>query len=151
MFTPTRENIRFTSLQVLTGCIPFGITYSNAAIISKVVNGGRPRRPPGFNDSLWDLLAETWLDQHFDEPQKRPPISTVLDRLRESVDDWGKSIIPQILHWEETSEYPMSPSKCRDSLMSLLRKQTLRETILQTQSLKEKIIFQGLLVGDHHI
>ena len=133
----------FTFLQVLTGCRPFSDLNKSVTVICKVMDGNRPERPPsGFTDPLWDLLAETWLDQHFDEPQKRPPVSTVLDRLRESVGDWDKSITPVIpKQWEESGEYAMSPSKCRDLLMSLL----------QTQTSKEMIVSQRLSVSDHHI
>jgi len=61
----------------------------------KVMNGVRPDRPPsGLSDTLWELLVATWVVQHAQEPGGRPPTSNVLDRLKECVDDWGKSIVP---------------------------------------------------------
>ena len=70
------------------------------------MNGNRPDRPPsGLNDPLWELLAETWLEQRVDQPQRRPPVSTVLGRLKEGVNHWDVTIIPAVpKQWEESSE-----------------------------------------------
>ena len=70
----------------------------------KVVKGDRPGRPSsGLSNALWDLLATTWVEQYAQKPRERPSVSTVLARLKECVDDWGKSILPLIPEdWEGT-------------------------------------------------
>ena len=61
----------------------------------RVVRGDRPDRPsPGFSDRLWELLKATWVAQHAQQPRERLLTSNVVDRLKECVDDWGKSILP---------------------------------------------------------
>ena len=68
----------------------------------RVMDGVQPDRPPsGFSDTLWELLASTWVVQHAHEPPGRPPARTVLGKLKECVDDWGKSIVPLVPeHWQ---------------------------------------------------
>ena len=60
---------------------------------------------------LWDLLGETWVEQYAQKPRNRPPVSTVLTRLKECIGDWGKSIIPLVPEdWENTGWCRMSPN-----------------------------------------
>ena len=66
---------------------------TDSVVILDVCKGKRPCRPPFvFTDKLWKLVVATWVEQYVDQPQKRPPVSTVLDRLKESVDDWEKAV-----------------------------------------------------------
>jgi len=91
----------------------------------KVMDGVRPDRPPlGFSDTLWDLLVETWVVQHAQEPEGRPPASTVLNRLKGFVDDWGNTILPLVpesLQEDEDGGCRMYPSKCCSLFMFSLR------------------------------
>ena len=76
----------------------------------RVMNGGRPDRPPsGFTDPLWNLLAETWLEEQLNQPQKRPPVSAILERLKDDVDHWERTIHPIVpKEWEGSGEYHLS-------------------------------------------
>ena len=67
------------------------------------MDGVRPDRPPsGLSDTLWELLVATWAVQHAQEPGGRPPAWTILDRLKETVDDWGRSIVPPVPeYWQD--------------------------------------------------
>jgi len=89
----------------------------------KVMNGVRPDRPPsGLSDTLWDLLVATWVVQDAQEPGRRPPAWTILDRLKEIVDDWGRSIVPLVPEsWREDGECHMSPRERHGLFMSSLR------------------------------
>jgi len=92
-----------TILEVITGCPPFAHVIRSETVIYKVMEGVRPDRPSsGFPDTLWELLVATWVVIDAQVPEGRPPASTVLDRLKEHVDDWGKSIIPLVPEsWQE--------------------------------------------------
>ena len=75
----------------------------------KVLQGERPDRPPsGFSDQLWELLVTTWRTEQGSQSPKRPPTSTILDRLEEDVRWWGKSIIPPTpIHPQKKRKWPM--------------------------------------------
>jgi len=109
--------IGMTILEVLTGCRPFSEINASVTVVCKVMNGGRPDRPPsGFTDPLWDLLAETWLEQHIDQPQKRPPVSTTLDLLKKDVDHWERTIHPIVpKQWEETATTSEGENSCTET------------------------------------
>ena len=87
------------------------------------MDGVRPDRPPsGLSDTLWELLVATWAVQHAQGSEGRPPASTVLDRLKEIVDDWGESIVPLVPEsWREDGECHMSPRERHGLFMSSLR------------------------------
>ena len=89
----------------------------------KVVQGHRPSRPSsGLSEALWDLLVATWAEQFAQKPRKRPPIHTVLSRLGECVDHWGKSITPLIPEdWENIGLCRMSPNPFGSLFMSFLQ------------------------------
>jgi len=91
------------------------------------MDGTRPNRPPsGLSDTLWELLVATWVVQHAQEPGGRPPASTVLDRLKEIVDEWGESIVPLVPEfWQEDSGCRMSLSERHGLFMSFLPLQVL--------------------------
>ena len=86
------------------------------------MDGRRPERPPlGFTDPLWDVLTETWLEERVDQPQKRPLVSTILDRLKEDVGHWERTIHPVIpKRWEGSGEYRMSLNQCHSLLIFFL-------------------------------
>lgn len=89
--------------QVITGCRPFHDILVEAAVMYKVIEGGRPDRPPsGFTDPLWELLVETWREEHGSRSPKRPETSTILNKLRKEADNWGKTIIPPPAGWNGT-------------------------------------------------
>jgi len=101
------RNIGLTPRQVLTGCRPFNDVPRNMTVIFKVMKGDRPDRPPlGFSDTLWKLLTKTWVEQRVKGPRRRPAASTVLNRLKQDVDHWEKSIIPLVpRQWHESGWY----------------------------------------------
>ena len=81
-----------TPWQVLTGRPPFENYPSIYTVILKVVTGSRPKKPPSlFSDVLWKLLKESWVEEYARRSRRRPPVSTILDCLRESADHWEKS------------------------------------------------------------
>jgi len=82
-------------------------------VIFKVIEGGRPDRPPfGFSDKLWKLLMKMWVEQRVKGTRRRPSASTVLDGLKQDVDRWEKSIMPLIpREWQESGGYNTSPNK----------------------------------------
>ena len=50
----------------------------------------------------------TWHVDQGTRPSKRPPIFTILDRLKEDVHSWGKSIIPPtLIQPQNRGKYPM--------------------------------------------
>jgi serine/threonine protein kinase len=69
-------------LEVLTGELPFSELTSDFHVTVTVLRGKRPQRPtalPELTDDFWRLVEQCW-DQ---EVTRRPPITTILDRLRE--------------------------------------------------------------------
>ena len=65
-----------------------------------------------------------WVVQRALESEMRPPARTVLDRLKECVDDWGGSIVPLVpKSWQEDGRCHMSPSERYSLSMSLLPQQ----------------------------
>jgi hypothetical protein len=67
--------------EVLSGQVPFAPSHSYA-VMRKVIEGERPGRPHGpegarFTDDLWQTLSWCWAA----EPQSRPSVATVLERL----------------------------------------------------------------------
>ena len=93
----------------------------------KVVGGDRPKRPPlGFSDTLWELLMASWAKERAQKRRRRPSVSTMFDRLKESVDDWEKSIVPLVpKQWEESCGYRVYPRKCASLFMALLQRRGL--------------------------
>ena len=93
----------------------------------KVVKGDRPSRPSsGFSETLWDLLVATWAEQYAQKPRERPSARTVLNRLEECIDDWGKYITPVIPEdWKNTGLCRMFPNRCGSLFMSLLQVMTM--------------------------
>ena len=93
----------------------------------KVVKGDRPSRPPsGLSETLWNLLVAMWAEQYARKPRKRPSARTVLDRLGECIDHWGKSITPlKPEDWENTGLCRASPDDYGTSFMTLLQIQRM--------------------------
>ena len=95
---PPCVEILTDSAQVITGRYPFYNISRDVVVMCKVLEGGRPDRPlSGFSDRLWESLTTTWLEEQGSEPSKRPTTSIILDRLREDVHNWGKSVTPPAL------------------------------------------------------
>jgi len=70
----------------------------------EVMRGKKPGRPPsGFSDALWNLLLAAWDAEHGSQPSKRPSIQSIVDQLREDVDEWDQLIILPTLEQEEES------------------------------------------------
>ena len=103
------------------GCIPFADIPRYETVMLKVMKGDRPDKPPsGLSDTLWELLVATWVAQRAQESGGRPPASTILDQLKECVDDWGESIVPLVpKSWQEVGECRMSLNKSHCLFMSL--------------------------------
>jgi hypothetical protein len=67
--------VRFVSMQVFTGAVPFSNGPSVMAMLA-ITQGKRPPRPthPTFTENLWTLMQRCW-DQ---DPHLRPEVSEVL-------------------------------------------------------------------------
>ena len=89
--------------------------------MNRVVHGARPGRPPsGFTNELWQMLMASWVEERAGKSQKRLALPAMLDRLKESVEQWEKSIVPLIPNQcKENSESRIYPSECRGLLMIL--------------------------------
>ena len=73
-----------------TGRRPFEHVDRDAAVIQKVLTGNRPFRPTvGFSDPLWELLAQTWLEERESSPPIRPEIATILEQLQYEAEIWS--------------------------------------------------------------
>ena len=109
------------------GRVPFAGVRLNETVMLKVVKGDRPDRPSsGLSDALWDLLVATWVVQYAQKPRERPSVSAVLARLKECVDDWGKSIIPLIPEdWQDIGWCNMPPNGHCSLFISLLQTQAI--------------------------
>ena len=75
-------------LEVLTGKPPFP-NCNGMVVMRKVVEGGRPGRPQGqegvwFTSGLWEMLKQCWSLQ----PERRPTIDAVLQRLKQGSRAW---------------------------------------------------------------
>jgi hypothetical protein len=71
------------TFQVFTGLIPFHEFPRDATVMFKVISGIRPSRPspndiPELLDDIWAIMQECWNS----DPQKRPPIDDVIERIR---------------------------------------------------------------------
>ena len=67
--------------EILSGSIPFGPSNS-IAVLSRVLDGGRPGRPKGeagklFTDNVWDVVRRCWKT----EPSERASAEDVLQCL----------------------------------------------------------------------
>ncbi|KAB5593151.1 Tyrosine kinase family catalytic domain containing protein [Ceratobasidium theobromae] len=72
-----------TILEILTGCPPFAEMRNDMQVISAVLMGRLPRRPPAedapqLSDELWELMNGCW-DQ---DRNARPSASQVLETVR---------------------------------------------------------------------
>jgi son of sevenless len=72
------------SLEILTGKVPFHNRARSPAVISDIINGILPARPPvevtrcGLSDELWDLIQQCWRRM----PEHRPTMSEVMLRMK---------------------------------------------------------------------
>ena len=80
---PTKESdcyaLGMVIYEVLSGEVPFATIHLEFAVIVKVLEGERPRRPQGddgklFTDSIWEMLDLCWKSQ----PQDRIDAKVVL-------------------------------------------------------------------------
>ena len=102
-----------TPLQVLTGKRPFNDIKTEPTVILEVaIRGKKPDRPPsGFSDALWNILLAAWDAEYGSQPSKRPPIQTILNRLKEDSDNWDQFIVPPASMRGEESRTPITLSK----------------------------------------
>ena len=64
------------------------------------------------------MLVASWVEERAGKPQKRLTILAMLDRLRESVEQWEKSIVPLTPNQpKENSERRTNLSERRGLLM----------------------------------
>ena len=65
-------------MEVFTCDMPFPKSIDFVAL-TKIIQGERPTRPdrPDFTEDLWTLTQECWKQ----DPQDRPPIDRVIERL----------------------------------------------------------------------
>ena len=70
------------------------------------------------------MLVASWVEERAGEPQKRLSISAMLGRLEESVEKWGKSVVPLAPdQYKENSRYRIYLSEFRGLLMILRQSQ----------------------------
>ena len=78
------------------------------------------RSQSGFPDELWEMLAVNWVEERAGKAQRRLPVTAMLDLLKESVEQWGKAMVPQAPNQcEENSRHRIYLSECRGLLMIL--------------------------------
>ena len=70
--------------EVLSRRVPFD-ERTRYAVVSRVLEGGRPERPEGtkgrwFTDAVWSVLEDFWKP----EPNSRPPVDSVFRCLDET-------------------------------------------------------------------
>ncbi|EMD31499.1 hypothetical protein CERSUDRAFT_145024 [Gelatoporia subvermispora B] len=73
--------------EAFTGRVPFPSIQRDAAVMHKVIGGGRPTRPfqatdLGLSDAVWDIVERCWQGDR----GARPIISQVRDQLEQVVD-----------------------------------------------------------------
>ena len=105
--------------------------------MNRVIHGARPERPPsGFTDELWQMLVASWVEERAGKPQRRLPIPAMLDRLKESIEQWEKSIVPLTPNQcKGKSGYRVYLSECHCLLMVLRQSQVLTAVSYLMQSL----------------
>ncbi|KAF7360266.1 Protein kinase domain-containing protein [Mycena venus] len=96
---------------IWTGKAPFFDVSLDATVIFKVLDGGRPSRPPTipFDDPLWLLLQDCWQER----PCDRPNVSQIIEHLVGPT--IGAKTTDAAIDWDETIS-----SKCRRSLQEWL-------------------------------
>ena len=89
--------------ETISGRFPFH-QHGDLTVFTKVLEGERPLRGPGFTANLWKLLEMCWMSQ----PNNRPSIEYVLQclekglnspespseadgKMEEAGDDWGSA------------------------------------------------------------
>ena len=89
---PTKDSdcyaLGMVILEVLSGKPPFS-SYNGLVVMRKIIEGERPGRPRGeegvwFTNSLWEVLEQCWSTQ----PERRPTIDAVLQRLKQGSTAW---------------------------------------------------------------
>ncbi|KAJ7919572.1 kinase-like domain-containing protein [Mycena leptocephala] len=100
--------------EILTGKVPFFEVSNEAAVIFKVMEGGRPSRLETISpEELWVLLDNCWQRK----ADKRPTMTTILRRLKRP--PIGAKLTQSRPDWDETSsarfrrsvqEWPLLPS-----------------------------------------
>ena len=59
------------------------------AVYLHVIGGGRPERPTGaFSNALWELLVQSWYEEHDSMLPRRPPISLIHAQLAQEAGTW---------------------------------------------------------------
>ena len=82
--------------EVLSRRVPFD-ERTRYAVVSRVLEGGRPERPEGtngrwFTDAVWSVLEGFWKP----EPSSRPPVDSVFRCLDETSNTWTPFSPPMV-------------------------------------------------------
>ena len=89
---PTKESdsyaLGMVIYEVLSGQVPFALLM-DFVVMRKIVDGEHPARPEGtkrawFTDDLWGTMELCWATQ----PENRPNITVVLERLEQISRGW---------------------------------------------------------------
>jgi len=80
-----------TILEVVTRHRPFHHIETNV-VYTHVLDGNRPERPTGvFSNALWELLLQSWNEEHESMLPRRPPISLIHAQLEQEAGTWISS------------------------------------------------------------
>lgn len=95
--------------QVFTGFFPFNELRHSFAVVSSVLNGGIPTRPPGaiefgLTDTIWRLMEKCWAT----DPEQRPNLNFVSNAIGDTYDGldfytgwrWPRNLLDAVNHSE---------------------------------------------------
>ena len=77
-------------VEVLTGQVPFAEIPQHKVLLD-ILDGRRPSKPAEVEERMWDLIQSCWNQ----DPDSRPKIGKVVEKLKELVNSPGKCAIPR--------------------------------------------------------